>query len=165
MVHARFSDEYIHFSLMYTTDNIFPVLPIKHLVNQDGEPSILHKMENFMKPLVSNPHVLFCTCVVLKATAHVNTTVLKTRHQSQNFFCGIFVGITQHQKCYLIYVPSTQKIVFSQDVLFDENVSSMLAQPSRPYSEALAIRTAVLYIAYTTSSTEQTGNIITFTQF
>ena len=41
----------------------------------------------------------------------------------------------------------------------------MLAQPSRPYSEALAIRTAVLYIAYTTSSTEQTGNIITFTQF
>ena len=28
MVHARVSDEYIHLALMYTTDNIFPVLPI-----------------------------------------------------------------------------------------------------------------------------------------
>ena len=33
MVHARVSEEFIHFSLMYTTDHIFPVLPIKDIIN------------------------------------------------------------------------------------------------------------------------------------
>ena len=28
MVHARFPEIYVHFALMYTTDHIFPVLPI-----------------------------------------------------------------------------------------------------------------------------------------
>ena len=118
-----------------------------------------------MKPLVSNPHVLFCTCVVLKETAHVDTTVLKMRHQSQNVFCGIFIGITLHQKWHLIYVPSIRKIVSSHGVVFYETFSIVLAYTSRPYSEALAMRPAVLYIPYTTSSTEQTGNIITLSQF
>ena len=31
MVHARVPENYIHFALMYTTDHIFPVLPIKVL--------------------------------------------------------------------------------------------------------------------------------------
>ena len=31
MVHARVPENYIHFALMYTTDHIFPVLPIKTL--------------------------------------------------------------------------------------------------------------------------------------
>ena len=44
MVHARVSDEYIHFSLMYTPANILTVLQIKHLVNQDGEPTMPHKL-------------------------------------------------------------------------------------------------------------------------
>ena len=35
-VHTRVSDEYIHFELIYTTNNIFNVSPIKPLVNQDG---------------------------------------------------------------------------------------------------------------------------------
>ena len=36
---------------------------------------------------------------------------------------------------------------------------------SCPYSEALAMRPAVSYIPYATSSHEQTGDIITFAQF
>ena len=39
MVHAWVYDEYIHFALIYMTDHIFPVLSIKHLVNQDCEPT------------------------------------------------------------------------------------------------------------------------------
>ena len=39
MVHARVSEIYIHFALMYTPDNIFPVLPIKDLINEDGDPT------------------------------------------------------------------------------------------------------------------------------
>ena len=33
MVHARVPELYVHFALIYTTDHIFPVLPIKDLIN------------------------------------------------------------------------------------------------------------------------------------
>ena len=39
MVHARVPEIYVHFALMYTTDHIFPVLPIKDLINEDGDPA------------------------------------------------------------------------------------------------------------------------------
>ena len=80
-------------------------------------------------------------------------------------FCGIFVGIPQHQKGYPIYIPSKHKIVSSCDVVFDKTFYSVLSYMSRPYSEALTIRPSVLYIPYTTSSYEQKGDIITFSQF
>ena len=83
MVHARVSDEYIHFSFMYTTAHIFPVISTGHLVNHYGEPTTPHKLETGMKPPVSNPRVLLCSCIVRKATAHVYTKYLKIRHKSQ----------------------------------------------------------------------------------
>ena len=39
-----------------------------------------------------------------------------------------------------MYVPSTNKIISSYDVVFDESFSSVLAYMSRPYSEAMAMR-------------------------
>ena len=72
MVHTRVSDEYIHFSLMYTTDHIWPDLPINKLVNQDGEPTMTHKLSTGIKTSVSNQRVLLYTCVVRKATANVD---------------------------------------------------------------------------------------------
>ena len=64
-----------------------------------------------------------------------------------------------------MYVPSTRKIISSYDFVFDESFSSALAYTSLPYSEEMAMRTAVMYTPCATSSREQTGNIITFTQF
>ena len=34
MVHARVPEVYVHFELMYTTDHIFLVLPIKYLIKR-----------------------------------------------------------------------------------------------------------------------------------
>ena len=87
------------------------------------------------------------------------------RHQTQKRFCGTFVGIPQHQKGYLVYVPSTRKIISSYDVVFDESFSSALSYTSQPYSEAMAMRTAVTYTPCAKSSREKTGYIITFAQF
>ena len=67
------------------------------------------------------------------------------RHQAQKGFLHIFVGITQHQKGYLVYVLSTRKIIFSYDVVFDESFSSTVAYTSQPYSEAMAMRPTVSY--------------------
>ena len=114
---------------------------------------------------MSHSRVLFCPCVVRKATAHVETKTLNIRHQAQKGFRGIFVGIPQHQKGYLVYVPSTRKLILLYDVRFDEIFVSALSYTSQPYSEAMAMRTAVTYTPYVTSSKEQTGNVITFAQF
>ena len=73
-------------------------------------------------------------------------------HQSQKGFRGIFVGIPEHQKGYLVYIPSTRKVISSYDVVFDENNSSALSYTSQPYSEAMAMCTAVMYTPYAMSS-------------
>ena len=44
MVHARVLEVYVHFALMYTTDHIFPGLPIKDLINKGGDPTMPHKL-------------------------------------------------------------------------------------------------------------------------
>ena len=98
MVHDRVPEVCVHFALMYTTDHIFPVLPIKDLINEDGDQTMPHKLVTGTKTSVSNLRVLFCPCVVRKATAHVETKMLNMRHQAQKRICGIFVGIPEHQK-------------------------------------------------------------------
>ena len=93
MVHARVPEVYVHFALMYTTDHIFPVLPIKYMINEDGDPTMPHKLATGTKTSVSHLRVLFCPCVVRKATTHVGTKALNMRHHSQKCFCGIFVKL------------------------------------------------------------------------
>ena len=93
MVHARVMEVYVHLALMYTADHIFPVLPLKDLINEDGDPTTPHKLTTGAKPSVSHLRVLFCPCVVRKATAHVETKTLNMHHQTQKGFHGIFVGI------------------------------------------------------------------------
>ena len=87
------------------------------------------------------------------------------RHQSQNVFRGIFVGIPKHQKGYLVYVPSTRKITSSYDVVLYEIFSSELAYTSRPYSEAMAMRQYVTYTHCAISPRRKNGDIITSAQF
>ena len=44
IVHIRVLEEYAHFALMYTTYHIFLVLPIKDIINWDGDPTMSHKL-------------------------------------------------------------------------------------------------------------------------
>ena len=67
MVHDIVPEVYVHFALMYMTDHIFLVLPIKDLINEDGYPTTPHKLATGMKPPVSRLRVLFCPCVVREA--------------------------------------------------------------------------------------------------
>ena len=78
---------------MYTTDHLFPVIPIKHLANQDGEPTTPHKLATSTRPSVSKLRILFYSCVVRKATVYVDTKGLNMRRKSQKVFRGIFFGI------------------------------------------------------------------------
>ena len=150
MVHAGVPEVYFHFALMYTKYHIYPVLPIKDLINEDGDPTTPHKLATSMKPSVSHLRVLLCPCVVRKATAHVETKTLNMRHQAQKGFCSIFVGIPEHQKGYLVYVPSTRKVISSYNVVFGKSFVSALSYSSQPYAEVMAMRPAVTYTPYAT---------------
>ena len=127
MVHARVLGVYVLFSLMYTTDHIFPVLPIRDIINKDGDPTTPHKLATGTKPSVSQLRVLFSPCVLWKTTTHVKKTALNMRHQAQKGFRGILVGIPEHQKGYLVYVPCTRRIISSNGFIFDEFFFSALA--------------------------------------
>ena len=143
MLHAQFSEAYIHFTLMYMEDHILPVLPIKDLINKDGEPTTPVKLVIIKKPSISHLRVLFCPCVVKKATAHVRTKALKMRHQAQKCFQCIFIGIAQHQKGNLFNAPHKRKIVSLYNVVFDEGFSSSLSHMSQPYTEVMAMQPVV----------------------
>ena len=66
---------------MNTTDHIFPVLPIKHLVNKYGEPTTPNKLASDKEPSVSNLRVLCFPRVVKNASAHVDTKALRMHCQ------------------------------------------------------------------------------------
>ena len=149
---------------MYRTYHIFPVIPIKDLINKDNNPTTSFKLATGTKPSVSHLRVLFCPCVVRKSTAHVDRKALNMSHQAQKGFRGIFVGIPQNQKGYLVYIPSTRKIISSYDVVFDKSFSSTLAYMSQNYAEEMAMHPDVSYIPCATLSKEKTVNIIRFTQ-
>ena len=59
MVHARFSETYIHFKFMYTPYHTFPVLPIKDLINKDGNPTMTFKLVIGTNSSVSHLRVLY----------------------------------------------------------------------------------------------------------
>ena len=91
-------EAFIHFTIIYTTDPIFLVLLIKDLINKDGGFTTPFKLVTGTKPSVSHLCMLFSPCVVWRANAHVGKKALNMRHQAKKGFCGIFVGIAQHQK-------------------------------------------------------------------
>ena len=108
---------------MYTADHIFSVLTIKDLINEDGKPTTPFKLETGTKPSIFHLCVLFFPCFVQKDTAHAGTKALNMCHQVQKIFCGIFVGIPQHQKGYLVYVPHRRNILSLYDFVFDNIMS------------------------------------------
>ena len=67
LVHARVSEAYINFALMYTTYHIFTVLPIKDPTNEDDKPTTSFKLATGTKPSLSYFQVLCCPCGVKKA--------------------------------------------------------------------------------------------------
>ena len=61
MVHVISSEASIHFTLIFTADHIFPVLPIKDLINKDGKPTTPFKLATGMKASISHVHVILPT--------------------------------------------------------------------------------------------------------
>ena len=65
-VNDRVPEIYVHFALMYTTDHIFLVLPIKDPINEDGDPTTPYKLATGTKPSVLNLRVYFVRVLYVK---------------------------------------------------------------------------------------------------
>ena len=153
MIHERVSEKYIHFELIYLTDHILPVLPIKHLVNEDVEPTMPHKLATGMKPSVSNLRFLLCPCVVQKATtAHVDTKASNILHNLIKGFGGILIGTPQNKKgtSYMYLVLSSSTCLnghkSSQNRGFMTTISSRFAKRlsyGRSFYWCIILRTAL----------------------
>ena len=63
MGHVQVLEAYINFALMYTADHILSLLPIKYLINEEGEPTTPLKLVIGMKPSIYHLRVLLCTYV------------------------------------------------------------------------------------------------------
>ena len=73
------------------------VLPIKYLINEDGDLTTPYKIGTSTKTSISHLEMLFCPCVVRKATVHVRTKALNMSHQAQKGFCGSRITVTVYQ--------------------------------------------------------------------
>ena len=105
---------------MYTSYYILLVLATKDLINEYVKPTTQFKLVTGTKPSISHLRVLFCQCIVQKSTAHIRKNSLNMHHPAQNSFCGVFVGIPQHQKGCLVYVPHKLNILSLYNVVFYE---------------------------------------------
>ena len=68
MVHARVPEVYVHCALMYTTDHIFTVLPIKYLINEGGDPTTPHKLATDLQCLIYACYFVHVLYVKLRHT-------------------------------------------------------------------------------------------------
>ena len=109
MVHAR----------VFGSLSSFQKYTNQRLDKKNGNPTTPIKLETGIKPSILYLHALFFTGIVRKDTAHDCTNTLNMCYHTQNYFCGIFVGIPHHKKV-SFYVPQKRKIVSSYNVVFDE---------------------------------------------
>ena len=124
---------------MYKSDHIFPVLPNKYLINEDGKPTTpfnLQQVQNLQYRICV--FIFFVCCTKLYCTCWDRGI-----KQSQNGFHGIFVGILQYQNWYTVYIPKKCKILSSYGVVFYESFSSALTYTPQPYIEAMDMRSVV----------------------
>ena len=113
--------------------NVYNSLHIYGSTNQEfGKPGwwTHYDTGNFYKTFIikSTCSILYMCCTKINRTCWQKG--IKHASSTKKGFRGIFFGTPQHQKWYLIYVPSTRKIFSSHDVVFDEIFSSELSYTS-----------------------------------
>ena len=73
--------------------------------------------------------MLFCPCVVNVENRQDITlgTQLSRRNNPERGIRGVHVGLPRNSAGWLVYIPSTSKVLVSQDVAFDEDFVSTLS--------------------------------------
>ena len=124
LVHARVGFEFYSFALEHVW-KVHACLPIKNLSKNDNP---ISPYEYFFgnKPAIRRFRVPFCPCVVnIDQRRDVDTRqTLDRRNHPERGIRGIHVGLPRNSAGWLVYIPSTGKVLVSADVSFDEDFLS-----------------------------------------
>ena len=112
MVHARALEDYIHFALMYTADNILPVLPIKDLINEDGERTMSFKLATGTKTSVWNLRVLFVHFCTKSYCTCWDKSVKYASPSAEGFSWHLFWNSTASERVSCLCTPQMQDRIF-----------------------------------------------------
>jgi hypothetical protein len=155
LIHARLPDTFWYHALAYAT-YIFNVLPVRGLQDLETEiPATPHELFFGTKPHISHLQTFGCPVIIRKWTTSDNTN----GKQTERGLRGIFIGLDMHQKGYVIFCPGSRSIVISDDVIFDENFTSAIAQTWQNYQDGIALRPIASFVPDVTTTLEQTGTV------
>ena len=120
LVHARIVFEFFPLALEHAW-KVHACLPIKD-VQVNDQPITPFEYFFQAKPTLSRFKVLFCPCSVnIGPTKDKKTKqILNRKNNPERAIRGIHVGIPRHAPGWLVYLPSTNTILVSNDVAFDE---------------------------------------------
>ncbi len=122
LVHARLPDTFMFSALVYVT-HIFNILPVRGLLDSQDIPSTPYQLFFGHKPTISDFRVFGCPTVVRRWVTAGQTN----GKQTERGICRIFIDFATNQKGYMIFAPASQKIMISDDVIFDESFTAAIA--------------------------------------
>ena len=73
----------------------------------------------YLEPFLNLSHLWVFGC-----PAYVHIDAQQHRKLADKAWKGIFVGYSTHSPAYMVWNPSTHKVVFSRDIVFDEQSRS-----------------------------------------
>ena len=145
--YARVKNEFMTFALEHAW-KIFNILPIKNLVDSDGNPTTPFYLFYKVKPSVRKMRVLFCPVVAkvydrqqknhkTKETHHYNSST-----HPQRGVPGIFVGIPRGQDGYLVMDLKHKRVRICADVKFNEQFEQVAAPTHQDFFDAVPTHSA-----------------------
>jgi transposase InsO family protein len=154
IVHARLPDTFMYHALTYAC-RIFNILPVKGLLDNDGNVCTPYELFMGEKPRINHFCVFGCPIVAKKW----NTKQSSTGKQTERGIRGIFLGLDTNQKGYVFYAPGTRQIYISGDIIFDETFGTTIATTWQMHKNSLSLRPLHSYIPMVTDTIEHTSTI------
>jgi transposase InsO family protein len=154
LVHARLPDIFWFQAICYAAQ-IFNVLPVRGLKNQEEIPSTPHEMFFGAKPCILPFRVFGCPCIIKRWVAEERSQGKQTERGMR----GIFIGFDTNRKGFLFYMPGSRNIINSGDATFDETFYSAIATTWQQHRDTLALQPTHSYIPDITTTLEHTGTL------
>jgi hypothetical protein len=154
LVHARLPDIFWFQAICYVAQ-IFNVLPVRGLKNQEEIPSTPHEMFFGVKPCILPLRVFGCPCIIKRWLAEKRSPGKQTERGMR----GIFIGFDTNRKGFLFYMPGSRNIINSGNASFDETFYSAIATTWQQHRDTLALQPTHSYIPYITTTLEHTGTL------
>ncbi len=152
--HVWLPDTFMYHALVYET-HIFNILPVRGLLDEQKVPSTPYQLFFGKKLSISNFVVFGCPTIV----HHWVATGKTNGKQTERGMHGIYFGFVTNQKDSMVFTTALQKVLISDNVIFDESFSTAIATKWQQHQDSLALKPALSYIPDAATCIKQTGAV------